>query len=184
MVENPSVEPEIPKIRFACDLERCKGACCTMPGPRGAPLHDEEIEEIGKAYPVIRKYLSFRHKDMIEERGLVQGKRGDYTTQVVDQKACVFVILENNIATCAFEKAFLNREIQWRKPISCHLFPIRVSQQPPYSLRFEDIGECRPAIERGQREDIPLWKFLEASLIRAYGQEWYNNFAEYCKPRL
>lgn len=180
MMENPRVDADITKTRFACDLDRCKGACCTMPGHRGAPLLDDELEEIEKAYPAVRKYLSYRHKDTIDERGWMQGRRGDYSTQVVDQKACVFVIFENGIASCAFEKAFLNREIQWRKPISCHLFPIRVRKEPPYSLRFESIGECQPAVERGQREDIPLWKFLETALVRAYGKEWYKDFADYC----
>jgi len=180
MTPNPPVDEEIVKTRFACDLERCKGACCTMPGHRGAPLLDDEIEEIEKAYPVVKKYLSFRHKDTIDERGVIQGRPCDYTTQVVDRKACVFVVFENEIATCAFEKAFLNREIQWRKPISCHLFPIRIGRTPPHSLRFEFIGECQPAIERGQRENVPLWKFLESALMRAYGEEWFRDFAEHC----
>src|SRR3990172_1190261 len=115
MVENLLIDTEIPKTRFACDLARCKGACCTMPGHRGAPLLEDEIEEVEKAYPVVRKYLSFRHKDTIDERGWLQGRRGDHSTQVVDQRACVFAIIENSVATCAFEKAFLNNEIQWRK---------------------------------------------------------------------
>lgn len=180
MVDSPLIAGDIPKSRFACDLARCKGACCTMPGHRGAPLLDDEIEEIEKAYPIVRKYLSFRHKDTIDERGLIQGRQGDYTTQVVDRKACVFVVFENDIATCSFEKAFLNREIQWRKPISCHLFPIRISKEPPYALRFEYIGECQAAVDRGRRESIPLWKFLETALTRAYGEAWYKDFAEYC----
>jgi hypothetical protein len=180
MAMNPLVDEEVAKTRFACDLGRCKGACCTMPGHRGAPLLEAELEEIEKALPVVRKYLSFQHKDTIDERGWMQGRRGDYTTQVVDRKACVFVVFENGIATCAFEKAFLNREIQWRKPVSCHLFPIRVRQEPSHALRFEFIAECQPAVERGQQENIPLWKFLETALVRAYGEEWYREFASYC----
>ncbi len=180
MVESLLIDSQIPKTRFACDLARCKGACCTMPGHRGAPLLDNEIEEIEKAYPVVRKHLSFRHKDTIDERGWMQGRRGDYSTQVVDRKACVFAVFENGIASCAFEKAFLTREIQWRKPVSCHLFPIRVSREPPYSLRFEYISECRPAVELGQQKDIPLWKFLETALVRAYGDKWYADFVDFC----
>ncbi len=181
MVRNPLIDDQIPKAHFACDLERCKGACCTMPGPRGAPVMDEEVEKIEEAYPFIRKYLTFRHKDTIEERGLIQGRQGDHTTQVVDGRACVFVVFENGIATCAFEKGFLNHEIGWPKPISCHLFPIRISQQPPFSLRFDFITECQPAIERGQREKVSLWKFLEPSLVRAFGEEWYRDFAGSCE---
>lgn len=146
-----------------------------MPGPRGAPLLDEEVDEIERSYPAIQKYLSFRHKDTIEERGLVQGRAGDMTTQVVDQQACVFVVFENGIAKCAFEKGFLNSEIQWRKPISCHLFPIRVSRQPPLTLRLESISVCQPAFENGKRAQIPVWEFLKTSLIRAFGADWYRD---------
>lgn len=178
MPEHFLIDENIPKTEFACDLARCKGACCTMPGPRGAPLLDEEVAEIEKAYPVVKKYLSFRHKDLIEERGLIQGRSGDFTTQVVEQRACVFAIFENGIARCAFEKAFLNNEIQWRKPISCHLFPIRVSPGDPQRLRYEKIPECNAGVERGGREHIPLHGFLKESLQRAFGEEWYKEFLE------
>ena len=184
MLDQFLIDPGIPKARFACDLGRCKGACCTMPGQRGAPLLDEEIEEIEKAYPVVQKYLSFRHKDTIEERGLVQGRKGDHTTQVVDRNACVFANFEGAIAKCSFEKAYLNGEISWRKPISCHLFPIRVSPGLPTKLRYEEIAECRPAIERGETSQMPLSEFLQTALTRAYGETWYEEFTAYCRTKL
>lgn len=183
MLERYLIDTNIPSARFACDLPLCKGACCTMPGPGGAPLLDEELEEIEKAYPIVKKYLSFRHKDTIEERGLVQGRRGDYTTQVVDRRACAFATFENDIALCVFEKAHTNNEISWRKPLSCHLFPLRVAPGVPEQLRFEYIVECRPAIDRGVRENIPLSEFLRTSLVRAYGEEWYEEFSAYCRTK-
>jgi hypothetical protein len=183
MLEKPLIENDIAGVKFACDLARCKGACCTMPGARGAPLQEEELEEIERAYPIVKKYLSFRHKDTIEERGLVQGRKGDYTTQVFQNQACVFAFFENDIAKCAFEKAYQNNEIGWRKPISCHLFPIRVSPGVPDRLRFEAISECQPAIERGTREQIWLAEFLKDSLRRAYGENWYGEFLKYCESR-
>jgi hypothetical protein len=183
MTEKPLVGDEIATAKFACDLVQCKGACCTMPGARGAPLRDEELEEIEKVYPAARKYLSFRHKDAIEERGLVQGRKGDYTTQVVQNEACVFAFFENGIAKCSFERAYQNNEIGWRKPISCHLFPIRTSLDSPERLRFESIAECQPAIERGKRESIWLSEFLKDSLSRAFGAKWYEEFHKYCESR-
>ncbi|MCX6143149.1 MAG: DUF3109 family protein, partial [Ignavibacteriales bacterium] len=183
MPEKPLVAEDIAKVQFACDLTRCKGACCTMPGARGAPLREEELGEIEKAYPTVRKYLSFGHKDAIEERGLVQGRKADYTTQVVQNQACVFALFENGIAKCAFEKAYLNNEIGWRKPISCHLFPIRVALGVPERLRFECIAECQPATERGTTEHIWLSEFLGDSLTRAYGESWYQEFRLYCEAR-
>ena len=183
MAEKPLIGDDIASIRFACDLARCKGACCTMPGSRGAPLREEELEEIEKAYPSVRKYLSFRHKDTIEERGLVQGRKGDYTTQVVQNQACVFAFFEGEIAKCAFEKAFQNNEIVWRKPISCHLFPIRIGPGIPERLRFESIAECQPALERGANEGIWLSEFLRDSLTRAFEENWYEEFHKYCETR-
>lgn len=183
MLSHFLIDPNIPNAQFACDLERCKGACCTMPGQRGAPLLDEEVEEIEKAFPIVKKYLSFRHKDTIEERGFVQGRKGDHTTQVVDRQACVFAIFENGIAKCAFEKAFINHEISWRKPLSCHLFPIRITPGLPERLRFEEIAECRPALERGTKEQVPLSEFLQSSLTRAYGEQWYQEFIAHCHSK-
>jgi len=181
MIEQFLIDPAIAATQFACDLDQCKGACCTMPGHRGAPVLDKEVDEIEKAYPIVMKYLTFRHKDTIEERGLIQGRRGDYTTQVVDKRACVFAIFENGVAKCSFEKAFMNGEITWRKPISCHLFPIRVSHGEKEQLRFEFIAECRPALERGIKQSVPLWQFLRTSLTRAYGEAWYKEFEAYCQ---
>ena len=177
------IDNAIPAVKFACDISRCKGACCTIPGHRGAPLLDEELEEIERAYPVIKKYLSYRHRDTIEERGMFQGRPGDYTTQVVDRQDCVFVLFEDGAAKCAFEKAHSNNEISWRKPISCHLFPIRIDRGTPERLRYEQILECRPAIERGERENLPLAEFLKSSLVRAYGEEWYAAFLTYCRRK-
>lgn len=183
MAEKPVFAEDIGQIRFACELARCKGACCTIPGSRGAPLRDEELEEIEKAYPVIKKYLSYRHKDTIDERGLVQGRKGDYTTQVVQNQACVFVCFEDGIAKCAFEKAYQNNEITWRKPISCHLFPIRVEPGEPERLRFASIAECQPALQRGKAEQIWLSEFLGGSLTRAFGGNWYEEFRKHFEIR-
>jgi hypothetical protein len=174
MTQNPLTDKEIHQAFFACDLQECKGACCTKPGPRGAPLLDEEVEELERAYPVIQKYLSYRHKDAIAMRGMVQGRSGDLTTQVVDQEACVFVVFENGIAKCAIEKGFLNNELSWRKPISCHLFPIRVSPGETSRLRLESIPACQPAVENGRKSGIPVWEFLRPALVRAFGEAWYK----------
>lgn len=174
------IDNAIPATKFSCDLHRCKGACCTMPGHRGAPLLSGELEEIRSAYPVIKKYLSEEHQETIHRDGMFQGKPGDYTTQVVRERACVFTAWENGIAKCSFEKAYFAGELSWRKPISCHLFPIRIDNGIPERLRFEYITECKPALERGEVEDMPLAEFLKSALVRAYGEQWYNEFLKYC----
>ncbi len=183
MVQKTYIDTVIPTKKFACDLSRCKGACCTMPGHRGAPLLDREVTEISNAFPIIRKYISEEHLAIIEHHGMVQGIRGDFSTQCVNNKACVFVTFEDGIAKCTFEKAYNNHEITWRKPISCHLFPIRVDRGNQERMRFESILECRPAMEQGEQGNIFLTDFLKTSLVREYGEDWYNEFLEYCQMK-
>jgi hypothetical protein len=179
-VRDTTIDTSIAVAKFGCDLAQCRGGCCTMPGPRGAPLLEEEIEEIQKAFPVIRKYLSEEHLGVIEARGVVERFGGENTTTCVDHRACVFVTYENGIAKCAFEKAFFNKETSWRKPISCHLFPIRVDRGFHDHLRYESIPECVPALRRGENERLYLSDFLRDALVRLYGEEWFREFTAAC----
>src|SRR5271169_3267359 len=125
IVQETIVEDIIARKRFACDLLQCKGGCCTLPGGRGAPLDDDEISEIRQAFPFARKYLSAAHLDAIATHGMIEGVPGSHATVCVNGKACVFVYYEDSIAKCSLEKAYLAGETTWRKPISCHLFPLR-----------------------------------------------------------
>ncbi len=151
-----------------------------MPGPRGAPLTEDEAGEIEKALPVIRKYLGENHLKAIDAHGPVDRSFGEITTTCFEHRACVFVTYENGIAKCSFEKAYFKGEIQWRKPLSCHLFPIRVDHGFNDYLRYESIPECIPALDRGERENIELADFLKEALVRAYGEAWYQGFLSLC----
>lgn len=180
IIQETTIGEPIAGIKFACDLKACKGACCTLPGGRGAPLLDSEISEIQRAFPVIEKYLSPDHRARIAEKGLFEGSHGDYTTPCFKNRACAFVTYEQDIARCSFEKAYMNGEIAWRKPLSCHLFPIRVERGTQDNLRFEFISECVPALDEGNLKDIYLLDFLREALVRAYGELWCKNFLELC----
>ena len=171
------IERSDAEIKFACDLAQCKGACCTMKGARGAPLSDNEVDEIYKAFPVVKRYLPKKHLSVIKKYGMIEGGNSNFATQCVDGQACVFVYYENGIAKCSFEKAFLNGEINWRKPLSCHLFPFRQSYNGKRGLFFEYIRECEPALKRGTREEIPVYKFLKDALVRAYSEKSYDEFS-------
>ncbi|MCI0706853.1 MAG: DUF3109 family protein [Ignavibacteriae bacterium] len=181
LIQETVVDSTIATTKFACDLERCKGACCTLHGGRGAPLRDDEVDEIRAAFPAIRQYLNKEHLSVIERNGLVEGRPGDYSTTCINNRACVFVTYENGIARCSFEKAYLKGEIGWRKPISCHLFPIRVDGGEHQRLRYEFLSECVPALERGESEGILLSDFLEGALTREYGSTWYRQFSDGCQ---
>jgi hypothetical protein len=177
-------DDELATTKFACDLNACHGACCTMPGGRGAPLDDAEVEQINAATPAALKYLPERNRKIIGERGAIEGTKGDYATRCIDRRDCVFVYYEGEVAKCAIERAHFNGETDFRKPISCHLFPIRVDDVLGGTyLRYERISECRPALERGKREDVPLYKFLKDALVRAFGSDVYAALVEQIERR-
>jgi len=151
-----------------------------MPGPKGAPVAEEEVREIQKAFPVIKKYLSEDHLRAIDERGLVERSGWEITTTCFEHRACVFVTYENGIAKCSFEKAYWKKEIDWRKPLSCHLFPIRLDRGFNDHLRYESIPECSPALDPGEAENVELADFLKDALVRLYGESWYAEFRKAC----
>ena len=177
-VEDVLIRTEITEKNFACDLEKCKGACCTLESEYGAPLLEEEVEKIDKILNIISEYIPENHKEKIKKDGFYEVKDGELMTNSVDKKACVFVYYENDIAKCGIERAFLDGKIDFRKPISCHLFPIRVSKFGGDVLRYEKFSQCSPALEKGEKQNIKLVNFCENSLKRLYGNKWYSTLKE------
>ena len=173
-VDNVLLDKEIADSHFACDLSICKGACCTLESDFGAPLLQEEIGKIKEILPVVKKYLSADHVLEIENNGFFEEKDNEILTRSVERKACVFVYYENDIAKCSIEKAFINKETDFKKPVSCHLFPIRVSNFGGDVLRYEKFNECKPAISNGKEKEIKLIDFCSEPLQRTYGKIWYS----------
>jgi hypothetical protein len=166
---------DVVEAQFMCELRSCKGACCTMEGGRGAPLLDEEIPLMEKALPAAKKYISDSHRSYIEKYGFFEGEPADFTTRCIDNRACVFVYYDDDIAKCSLERAFNEGKTDWKKPISCHLFPLRVSRGAMPAIRYEEITECRAGVENGRKEKVRLISFLEEPLRRRFGDEWYEN---------
>lgn len=181
LLDDVLIDDDILNKKFCCDLKKCKGACCTFYGEFGAPVLDEEVKLMREVLPIASKYLSQRSLNYIEEYGIIEGTHGNYTTVCIDNKDCVFVYWEDGIAFCAIEKAFLNGETKFRKPISCHLFPIRVAHWNNGQLYFSHIDECKPALKKGAKENIQLTECVKDALIRNYGLEWYENLEKYIK---
>lgn len=179
-IQQKKVDDIIPKVRFACDITTCKGACCTLSGGMGAPLLNEEIVELERSFPVIKSTLPQEHLDTIVKYGIYEGEPYSYTTRCCNNRACVFVTYEEGIARCSIEKAFIEGKLKWRKPLSCHLFPIRVDRGIIERLRYERIFECNSALYRGEREQVYLADFLKEPLIRAFGISWYMDFQLAC----
>lgn len=173
-VDNIMVNREVLSTRFTCDLSKCKGACCTMESDYGAPLVHEEIDILNEIMPVLEEYIPAEHWEKIQESGFWEEKEGQLMTKSLNNRACLFVYWDNDIAKCGIEKAYFDKKVNFRKPISCHLFPIRVEYFGGPVLRFENYKDCAPALENGIKTQVKIIEFCEDALVRVYGQEWYD----------
>ena len=177
-IEDVMVRPEVVETHFSCDLEKCKGACCTLESEYGAPLREEEIRKIEEILDIVLPYLPEEHQKEIEDNGFYDVKDGELMASSVDNRACVFVYFDGDIAKCGIEKAFFDGKVDFRKPISCHLFPIRISRFGGDVLRYEKFSECKPALKKGAEDDVKIVDFCEDSLVRLYGRKWYETLKE------
>ena len=181
IVDNILVDESIGKEYFDCDLIKCKGACCTFPGDYGAPVLDEEVELIKQSYIHAKEYLSEKAINYIEQYGMVEGEKGNFTTVCIDKKDCVFVFYEGDIALCGIEKAYRDGKIAFMKPISCHLFPIRAGKFGGEYLYYEEFDVCKPAPPNGKKKNIRIFESVRNALIRAYGEDWYIKYTNELK---
>jgi hypothetical protein len=133
----------------------------------------EELELIEKNLESAKKYLSERNINYIEKKGFWEvDLEGSLTTLCINSRDCVFVYYEGDIAKCAIERAYFEGESDFRKPISCHLFPIRIRGN---NLVYEEFSICRPALEKGSEENIIMGNFLKDAIIRRFSEDFYNN---------
>lgn len=177
-IDNIAISAEILEKNFTCDLAKCKGACCTMESEFGAPITEDEIKLIEKYLPVIKEYLPKAHIKEIEKNGFWFRKYGDIMTRSINNRECVFVYFDGDIAKCGIEKAFNDGRIDFQKPVSCHLFPIRVSHFGGPVLRYEKYSDCEPAVAKGSKTKIKIIDFCGSALERAFGTEWFNKVKE------
>lgn len=172
------IQDKVITTHFACDVKSCKGACCTLEGGAGAPLLQEELQLIREAIPAASKYLSEKSKRVLESIDPVEGAPGDEYVACIDDKDCVFVTYEADIAVCSIEKAYHAGESTFRKPLSCHLFPIRVANFGGPYLYYDQFEECAPGRAYGQEHSIPLLESLKDAIVRGYGLEMYNKMVQ------
>ena len=161
---------------FSCNLAECKGACC-MEGDSGAPLTLEEVKQIKKEYPVIEKYLPEEHRREIQKQGFsVIDHDNDTVTPLVKGQQCAYSFFdEQGMLKCSIEKAFLNGKTSFRKPVSCHLFPIRITEYKNFdAVNYEKLEICKPGRVYGKSQQTKLYRLLKEALTRKYGEEWYK----------
>ena len=174
-VQDKIISLDIFEKHFVCDLNACKGACC-VEGDSGAPLVEEEEKILNEIYEKVKPYMKKEGINEIENQGVaVYDSEGDLTTTLVNGKECAFVVEENGINLCSIEKAFQEGKTDFKKPISCHLFPIRIKEYRDFdAINYEKIKICKPACECGSKLEIQVHAFLKEPLIRKYGETWYE----------
>ncbi len=161
---------------FVCNLTACKGMCC-IEGDSGAPLLDNEKVILEQIYPLIKNYLTKEGINAIEAQGkYVIDVEGELTTPLINGRECAYVTRsDDGTYLCGIEKAFRDKKINWPKPVSCHLYPVRVKDFPEFqTLNYHQWDICSNACELGKTLQVPLYQFLKEPLIRKFGQDWYD----------
>ena len=175
-IDDKIVSADILRECFACDMGKCKGICC-VEGDAGAPLDIEEVDLLEQEYPNYAPYMTAEGRTEVERQGfMVVDMDGDYTTPLVDNAACAYAFEENGTTFCAIERAFREGKCSFLKPISCHLYPIRVKHfaTGDYGLNIHRWNICKCAFDCGKREGVKLYKAMREPLVRRFGEEFYE----------
>ncbi|PKG50069.1 DUF3109 family protein [Olleya sp. 1-3] len=161
---------------FVCNLSACKGACC-VEGDAGAPLSEEEARILKEIYPKVKPYLREEGIASIEAQGtsIITGF-GDLETPLVGGAECAYVTFDDKkTAMCGIEQAYNAGEVEWKKPVSCHLYPIRVKDYTEFSaVNYDKWDICDDACSLGKELQVPVYKFVKEALVRRFGEDWYT----------
>jgi Protein of unknown function (DUF3109) len=179
VIDKILISDEIIDAQFVCDLNACKGGCCED-GDSGAPLANEELDEVKKAFDKIKPFLTPEGFKELERTGLYRYDREfGWVTPTINGEICAYGYRDKKgVIKCAFEEAYNQKLITWKKPISCHLYPIRTKQSKynDYEMMNYEPREtlCSPACELGKQLKVPVYQFLKESIIRKYGSSFYT----------
>ncbi len=176
------VSEDIIEKEFVCNLSVCKGKCC-IDGEAGAPLEEEELKLLLDIYPKIKPFLRPEGIAAIENQGLFITNEGEYETTLINEKECAYAIFDkNNTAKCGIEEAYNQGEINWKKPISCHLYPVRIMDYSEFSaVNYHKWPICDDACTLGKELQVPVYKFVKEALIRKFGEDWYSELEKVAK---
>ena len=179
-IDDKLISEDLFSEEFVCNLAKCKGICC-VEGDAGAPLDEDETRILDEIYPKIKPYLRPEGIQAIEEQGTYTlDVEGDLVTPLVNNAECAYVIFdEKGYTKCAIEKAYEDGVIDWQKPISCHLYPIRITEYSNFSaINYHEWDICSDACTLGKELGVKVYQFLKKPLIRKYGEEFYQTLSE------
>ncbi len=177
-IDDVIVGLDVFREKFVCNLDACKGKCC-IEGDAGAPIEPDEVEKLEEILPVVWDELSPQAHEVIDRQGMIYtDEEGDMVTSIVDGKDCVFTCYDKNgCCHCAIEKAYHEGKTDFYKPVSCHLYPIRISDYGTCRvLNYHRWDVCKTAVLLGEKKNVPVYEFLKEPLIRKFGKEWYGEF--------
>lgn len=171
------VSDDIKDVEFVCHLEKCKGACC-VEGDLGAPLEEDELPVMQEILAKVKPYLTLEGIKEIEKQGAyILDEDGDYSTPTIKGKECAYAHYDDQgVLKCGIEQAYLDGKISYKKPISCHLYPIRITRNRKgfEAVNYHKWNICSAACSYGKSLKVPLYKFLKEPLERKYGIDWYQ----------
>jgi len=175
------ISRDVFKKEFVCNLSACKGECC-ISGDAGAPLEDAEKDILAEIYPKVKPYMRKEGIEAVEQQGtsVFDKKDNEFETPLINGAECAYVVFgEDGTALCAIEKAYNDGEVEWAKPLSCHLYPIRIKSYKDFdALNYDQWDVCSDACTLGQELNVPVYRFLKEPLIRKYGEDWYKDLVE------
>lgn len=176
-IENVLISDDVVEKKFVCDLSRCKGGCCEE-GDAGAPLEKKEMDLLKNNFENIKPYLTTEGIETIEQKGFYQySNEFGWVTPTIESKICAYGFRdEKGIIKCGIEKAYSEGKTSWRKPISCHLYPIKLKKTSAHELLNYEPREklCSPACALGEKLKVPVYQFLKEALVRKYGEAFYH----------
>lgn len=189
IIDNILLSDEIIEAEFVCNLSKCKGGCCED-GDAGAPLFDKELDDVKASYEIVKPRMTNDGIKEVERNGLYRYDREfGWVTPTVDDKICAYGYRDKKgIIKCVFEEAYNDGEIKWKKPISCHLYPIKASKSKyakgTVMLNYDPREDmCSPACSLGKELKVPVYKFLKEPLIREYGHDFYEALDQLSKSK-
>ena len=176
-IDNVLVSDDVVKEQFVCDLTKCKGGCCED-GDAGAPLTKDELAIVNEVYEIVKPYMTKEGIAVIERNGRYEYDREfGWVTPTIEGKMCAYGFRDKKgVIKCAFEQAYYDGKIAWKKPISCHLYPIKVKPTKEYDMMNYEPREtlCSPACALGKKLKVPTYIFLKEAIIRKYGEDFYG----------
>lgn len=177
IIQDVLVSDEVLEKKFRCDLAACKGACC-WEGDYGAPLSEEELPILERIYPLVRPFLTPAGQNVLDRVGAWEYPEDleDYATPLIDGGPCAYIAYDAlGIAQCGIEQAWKSGAIDFQKPVSCHLYPLRARKEPAgfEVLNYEHWSICAAACNAGIRDDVPVYRFVRDALLRKYGADFY-----------